>query len=162
MHIRQKQFANILLAMLAILLTAFSQARKPALNTTVCNLAEHSERYAQRLVRVRAVVSSDLVHRSLLVDQACDEVGAALDFTEEDEDSRPIKLVKDQNFRDLQVLHGRLLELRLNDQLVYGTFEGLFEWHEGKIPSRVFVLHRVTNLYVGKLDDPKFALRAEH
>lgn len=158
MHIRQRKFSSIFLIILAILLPAFSQANKLGFNTTVCKLAEHPERYSRRLVRVRAFVSSDLVHRTVLVNQACDDVGAALDFTEEDEGRRPISLVKDQNFRELQRLHGRIPELRLNDKLIYGTFEGIFEWHEGKIPSRVLVLHRVTNLYVGKQDDPKFAL----
>jgi len=162
MHIRPRKLAGIFLTMFAVLLPAFSQANKLGFNTTVCKLAEHPERYSRRLVRVRAFVSSDFVHRTVLVNQSCDDVGAALDFTEEDEGKRPISLVKDQSFRDLQVLHGRIPELRLNDQFIYGTFEGIFEWHEGTIPSRVLVLHRVTNLYVGKQDDPKFALRDEH
>ena len=162
MYIRPRQLANFFLAILAILLPAFSQVGKSELNTTVCKLAEHPERYSRRLVRVRAFVSSDLVHMTVLVNQACDNVGAALDFTEEEEGRRPISLIKDQSFRDLQGLHRRILELRLNGQNIYGTFEGLFEWHEGKIPSRVLVLHRVTNLYVGNRDDPKFALRDEY
>ena len=78
-------------------------------------------------------------------------------------ENRPIELVKDKNYAKLEKLHPRIPELlNKGSQRVYGTFEGLFELHPENAPReplRTLVLRQVKDLYVGEVDDPKYAVR---
>jgi len=138
------------------------QQLRPITPTTVCDLSANPERYAnlESLVRVRAFILSDLKHSTLLADAECEKAGVSLqsgDFKD-----RPIDLVNDTNYKKLEELHPRIPELLRKGQKVYGTFEGLFQWHPENAPRgplRILVLRQVTDLHVGERDDPKYALR---
>lgn len=141
-----------------LLSTATLQGRTPVLRVTICEVADKPTDYDQKVVRVRALVSSDLMHATVLVDQTCDDVGFALDAADDPDDNRtrPIRLVKDRNYQRFEELHSQILQLREQHRQLYGTFEGVFEYHPGNNPNRMLVLGRVSNLYVGERDDPRY------
>ncbi len=142
----------------------FSRAQSlgPVIPTTVCDLSENPERYSKfpTIVRVRAFVVSDLKHVTNLDDANCNKVGVSLDS--DDWDDRPVALLKDKNYEQFHALYPHIIELRNKGQRIYGTFEGLFEWHPENAPRgplRMLILRQVTDLHVGEQDDPKYALQ---
>lgn len=132
-------------------------ADHPAAITCICELAKNPERYSNKIVRVRAFILSDLRHTTILVDLACEKVGVSLASGEWEK--RPIELVKDKSYEQLEALHPKLIELRDRGQRVYGTFEGMYEWNPNTRPLRELVLRRVSDLWVGEQDDPKYTLQ---
>lgn len=141
------------------LMTGLAENGARVATTTICGLAKNSPEYSKRLVRVRAFVLTDLIHSTILVDSTCNNVGVSLE-SEEFED-RPIGLVKDKNYEELEELRPKISVLTQRGQRVYGTFEGLFEWHSDRPhgPIRTLVFRQVSNLHVGVQDDPKYDLQ---
>lgn len=140
--------------------TPRSLAKDEQVTTTcICELAKNPDRYATKKVRVRAFILSDLRHTTVLVDHKCEDVGVSL--ASGDWEGRPIKLVKDKNYEQLESLHPKLLELRDKGQYVYATFEGLFEWSPNNRPLRELVLQQVSDLWVAETDNPKYAIPHE-
>lgn len=114
--------------------------------TTICTLSHHPDTYSGKMVRVRAYLLSDRLHGAALADASCKNAGIALDFN--DGTSHKVKLVKDDDYRQFDGLYARVVDLNRKHKRIYATFEGLFESHPDTRPSRVFVLHRVSQLRV--------------
>ena len=142
-------------AFLAILLLTFRSPQQAsfikAQAASVCELTSQPKRYSRQAVVIRAYVLSDLIHATNLVDPDCPNRGVSLDSGEWK--GRPVALSKDESYHKLQELRSKMIEIQNNGEKVYGTFEGLFEWHRSKKPSYIFVLHRVSRLHVGKEDE---------
>lgn len=131
--------------------------KNPKIKTSICALGRDPGRYANKMVRVRAFISGDLLHGTDLVDAACDNVGISFDY--DNYPGRPINVIKDKSYKRLSDLWPHFIELRDKGVRIYGTFEGLYQWSEAESSTGHFTLYRVHDIYVGRIDDPRFAAR---
>ena len=156
MLIDMKQRFYVFAILLTVgILTCFGaplKAGDPPIITDVCQLANNPTYYAARMVQVRAYIQSDLIHTTILADDTCGQIGVG--FALDDWKGRPIGLVKDKNYKELEDLRPKFIELRNKGQKVYGTFEGLYQWQPENRHPRRLVLRKVSGLHVGERDDP--------
>jgi hypothetical protein len=78
-------------------LGAESGAAEPAVvETTVCDLVKHSTRFDKTNVRVRAIVMSDLIEHTMLVDNECPARGISLWIPHELDDSTDVRALRSE------------------------------------------------------------------
>lgn len=78
-------------------LGAKSGAAKPAVvGTTVCDLVKRSTHFEKANVRVRAIVMSDLIEYTLLVDNDCPARGISLWIPHELDDSTDVRVLRSE------------------------------------------------------------------
>jgi hypothetical protein len=93
--------------------------------------------FNKQAVRVNAYVYSDRHHFVVLLDRESDQQGIAL--------------VVPEVLRDDPRVRALILEIyappkRAEKYHIMGTFTGMFEWHPGKVPSRVLLLKDLAGL----------------
>ena len=127
-------------------------------NTTVCEIAKTPEAYAGKRVRLRAFLLSNVKYATILADRGCN--GSGINLADAEWNGRPINLVKDAAYRDLDTLRPKVLELYNKHQYIYGTFEGLFQDRsvhtpDVALPAMTLILYRVSDVHVSQRDGDK-------
>ena len=80
--VRRRLFAGSLLFLVVTCREELTVSNETAKGTTVCVLAETPSSFHQRVVRLRARVTSDGIEQTVLFDSACPGVGIALGWAE--------------------------------------------------------------------------------
>ena len=75
---------------------ATMNASGSSVETTACELVKHPNRFANTNVRIRAVVMSDLIEHTMLVDGACPASGISLWIPHELDDSANVQRLREE------------------------------------------------------------------
>src|SRR6266853_3163596 len=75
---------------------ATMSASGSSVGTTVCELVKQQNRFANTNVRIRAVVMSDLIEHTMLVDGACPARGISLWIPHELDDSANVQRLREE------------------------------------------------------------------
>jgi len=129
------------LASLLLCALAFGRAKaaQPT-DTTICQLVKHPQEFNKKVVRVRALVESDGIEHTVLLDESCESQGVVPWVSRENSEHSDIEKLHDAIFR-----RGRP---GTTGKRITGVFTGTFSWHRRKIPSRVLALKSVADLHV--------------
>jgi YD repeat-containing protein len=107
--------------------------------TTLCSIAGKMEAFTSKTVVLSAVAINDMMHLTLLVDQACTDQTMALQFPEQNEDPsvgafRAVLFAADS--------------VAGPNRRVNALFTGIVNSWPDRVPSRVLLLKRVENVKV--------------
>ena len=86
----------VALASTATLGTASGVAKPAVVETTVCKLVKDSSHFNKANVRVRAIVMSDLIEHTMLVDNECPARGVSLWIPHELDDSTDVRALRSE------------------------------------------------------------------
>jgi len=64
--------------LLPVLLLVGLSSGQTAVQTSVCELAQQSKKFAQTTVRIRATVQTDFIEHTMIVDRNCPKIAASL------------------------------------------------------------------------------------
>ena len=110
------------------------------IETTICDLVKYPSRFSGKLVRVRALVKSDGIEHTVLVDDSCKSQGVAPSVPKEN-----------SGHPDMEQLHHAIFRVGrpgTAGKRITGIFVGTYSWHRKKVPSRVLTLRNVQHLRV--------------
>ena len=113
-----------------------AQSAEPPITTTVCKLVKKPDALNGKYVRFRAMVESDGIERTVLVDRGCN-LGIA-----------PYAGEKGDDDTGVQAFEKALQPAGTAHKKVTGVFYGRFESHIGSIPRFVLRLEHVEELKV--------------
>jgi len=108
--------------------------------TTICDVARRPNKYDHKLVRLSAVVESDGIEHTVLIDKSCPTSGI--------EPSFPAGVADSPEVRELHRAVFAAGRAGTAGKRVSATFSGVFRSHKGKIPSRTLAIEKVTELQV--------------
>jgi hypothetical protein len=117
-------------------LGAKSGAAKPAVvETTVCDLVKHSTRFDKANVRVRAIVMSDLIEHTMLIDNECLARGISFWIPHELDDSTDVRALRSE-------LRSQWAIPPSNTQ-VSAVFDGTFLREHRKLYLKVLTINHI-------------------
>jgi hypothetical protein len=109
------------------------------MRVTICELTANPKRFDGAYITVLALVESDGLEHTTLIDESCPEKGVAPYVAEAVRESEDMKALQAAMFR------GRSGTI---DKRISASFKGVFHWYPRRIPSRVMSLESVTDLHV--------------
>lgn len=157
---RKKSGAFCAISLFLLSIISYAETNH-VLPTTICEVKRNPKKYVGKTISIRAYVISDLIHMTLLVDSKCDSAGIAFNLNPiQDDKNQQSKLIKDESYRKLKDdLYPQILLLQKQHRRIYGTFQGVFQYHSKNVPSRVLILCQVRDLYVGSDDTSENELK---
>jgi hypothetical protein len=117
-------------------LGAESGAAEPAVvETTVCDLVKHSTRFDKANVRVRAIVMSDLIEHTMLVDNECPARGISLWIPHELDESSDVRALRSELRSQWAI--------RPSNTQVGAVFDGIFLRENRKLYLKVLSIDHI-------------------
>jgi hypothetical protein len=111
------------------------RAKPAVVETNVCHLVKRSNHFDEAHVRVRAVVMSDLIEHTMLVDNACPAKGISLWIPHELDDSADVKAL----WSELR----RQWAIPPSNAEISAVFEGTFLREHRKLYLRVLGIDQI-------------------
>lgn len=108
--------------------------------TTICELVKYPSRFTDKLVSVRALVESDGIEHTVLLDESCKSHGVVAWIPEESSKHSEMAKLHDAIFRRW---HPGTTGRRIT-----GVFTGTYLSHRKKIPSHILILRSVDDLEI--------------
>jgi hypothetical protein len=133
----------VLVIIVSKLLTLTPTQGAELLVVKISSLVAQPEHFDKRVVRLAAGVRTDRHHFVILFGES-DHQGVALVVPEKLRDNPAVIVL----IREIYSLPQEAAKYRFA-----GTFTGTFEWHPGRVPSRVLILRELTDFRKFKIDD---------
>jgi hypothetical protein len=114
----------------------------PQLPTTVCEIAQHPERFDGKLVRVAGFVRSDGLENTLIIDGSCSDTGIGFKYSDTASKSPTARRLHDAIY-----FTGNP---GARDKEISVTLSGKFLWNSSGGPPRLIVVNKVSHLRVSK------------